>query len=374
MKKTLLTMSISMLAVSGLFAQKKAVTTEKYYISGKIAGLKNEKVYLSSYNGKGFDVDSLVSPDGTFLFQGEIKHPTIYNLYLVPKKESARIFVQSGKMTVVAKKDSIGKAIVKGSKIHEDWMIHRQQMEGAHALMGKADKMFWETRQNKTPDSLAIREKASKLFRQGESYADSICKQYITTRPTSLISPFIIYSYFTRPGSEEKAKEYFGYLAKNAKDSYYGLEVKSFLDKATKVDVGRMAPVFSMADSTGKAFNLASLKGKYVLVDFWASWCGPCRKENPNVVKAYSQYRDKNFEIVGVSLDDKKANWMKAIDADKLTWIHVSDLKGWQNEAAKMYAVAAVPMNFLLDKNGKIIAKNLRGEDLEKKLAELVKE
>ncbi len=317
MKKIVLAMSISMLAVTGLFAQKKAVATEKYHISGKISGLKNEKVYLSTYNGKGFDIDSLISPDGTFTFQGEIKHPAIYNLYLVPKKESARIFVQSGKITVVAQKDSIGKATVKGSKIHEDWMIHRKQMEGAHALMGKADKMFWETRQNKTPDSLAIREKASKLFRQGESYADSVCKQYITTRP---------------------------------------------------------APVFTMADSTGKAFNLASLKGKYVLVDFWASWCGPCRKENPNVVKAYNQYRDKNFEIVGVSLDDKKANWMKAIDADKLTWIHVSDLKGWQNEAAKMYAVAAVPMNFLLDKNGKIIAKNLRGEDLEKKLAELVKE
>jgi len=374
MKKIVLAMSISMLAVTGLFAQKKAVATEKYHISGKISGLKNEKVYLSTYNGKGFDIDSLISPDGTFTFQGEIKHPAIYNLYLVPKKESARIFVQSGKITVVAQKDSIGKATVKGSKIHEDWMIHRKQMEGAHALMGKADKMFWETRQNKTPDSLAIREKASKLFRQGETYADSVCKQYITTRPTSLISPFIIYSYFTRPGSEEKAKEYFNYLAKNAKDSFYGQEVKTFLDKAAKVDVGRMAPVFTMADSTGKAFNLASLKGKYVLVDFWASWCGPCRKENPNVVKAYNQYRDKNFEIVGVSLDDKKANWMKAIDADKLTWIHVSDLKGWQNEAAKMYAVAAVPMNFLLDKNGKIIAKNLRGEDLEKKLAELVKE
>lgn len=255
MKKIVLTMSISMLAVTGLFAQKKAVTTEKYHISGKISGLKNEKVYLSTYNGKGFDIDSLISPDGTFTFQGEIKHPAIYNLYLVPKKESARIFVQSGKITVVAQKDSIGKATVKGSKIHEDWMIHRKQMEGAHALMGKADKMFWETRQNKMPDSLAIREKASKLFRQGESYADSVCKQYITTRPTSLISPFIIYSYFTRPGSEEKAKEYFNYLAKNAKDSFYGQEVKTFLDKAAKVDVGRMAPVFTMADSTGKAFN-----------------------------------------------------------------------------------------------------------------------
>ncbi|WP_052353895.1 redoxin domain-containing protein [Flectobacillus major] len=198
----------------------------------------------------------------------------------------------------------------------------------------------------------------------------SIC--LATARPNSLISAFIIYSYFTRAGSEEKAKTYYNLLAKNAQATYYGTNIKEFLDNSAKVDVGKMAPAFSMADTTGNAFTLASLKGKYVLVDFWASWCGPCRKENPNVVKAYNEYRDKNFEIVGVSLDDKKSNWVKAINADKLTWVHVSDLKGWQNEAAKMYAVSAVPMNFLLDKNGKIIAKNLRSEELHKKLAELI--
>ena len=142
--------------------------------------------------------------------------------------------------------------------------------------------------------------------------AKGICKQYITTRPTSLISPFIIYSYFTRPGSEEKAKEYFSYLAKNAQESYYGKEVKFFLDKAAKVDVGRMAPVFTMADSSGKAFNLTSLKGKYVLVDFWASWCGPCREENPRLVKTYQSFNAKGFEVLGVAADDNKAQWLKA--------------------------------------------------------------
>ncbi|MDR6562336.1 MULTISPECIES: TlpA disulfide reductase family protein [unclassified Arcicella] len=374
MKKILMALSLLALSASSIMAQTKP-TKEKealYNVSGKIEGVKDEKIFISTYNGKGFDVDSLVSTDGKFAFKGKLKYPAIYSLYLNPKKDRLNIFVQSGSILVQATKDSLNKGTVKGSALHTDWMVHRKQMEGAYALMSKGDNLYKTVQKTKDPDSVALRKTAHELFVAGEAYADSICKQFITTHPNSTISPFIINSYFMRAGSEDKAKEYYNLLAKNAKDSYYGISVKEFLDKAALVDVGRMAPAFSMADTTGNAFTLASLKGKYVLVDFWASWCAPCRKENPNVVKAYNEYRDKNFEIVGVSLDDKKNNWIKAINADKLTWVHVSDLKGWQNEAAKMYAVSAVPMNFLLDKNGKIIAKNLRSEELHKKLAELI--
>lgn len=374
MKKISMALSFLALSITGALAQTKptAVKEEVFSLTGKIEGLKDEKIFLSHYNGKGFDIDSLVSTDGKFAFKGKLAYPSIYGLYLNPRKERLNIFVQGGAITVQTTKDSISKGTVKGSPLHNEWMIHRKQMEGAYAIMSQSDKLYRTTVKTNNPDSVAIRQKAHTLFVAGETYADSICRQFITTRPNSMISAFIINSYFMGAGSENKAKEYYNLLAKNAQSSYYGTSVKEFLDKSAKVDVGRMAPAFSMADTTGNAFTLASLKGKYVLVDFWASWCGPCRKENPNVVKAYNEYRDKNFEIVGVSLDDKKANWLKAINADKLTWIHVSDLKGWQNEAAKMYAVSAVPMNFLLDKNGKIIAKNLRSEELHKKLAELI--
>ena len=126
-----------------------------------------------------------------------------------------------------------------------------------------------------------------------------------------------------------------------------------------------------MNDTEGKPVQLSSLRGKVVLVDFWAAWCGPCRQENPNVVRLYQQYHSKGFEILGVSLDRTKEDWLKAIAADNLTWIHVSDLQYWQNAAARLYGVNAIPQSFLLDKDGKIIGKGLRGEDLANKLAEI---
>lgn len=153
----------------------------------------------------------------------------------------------------------------------------------------------------------------------------------------------------------------------------YVKDLDGIIKQLENVQIGKVAPEFSLPDTAGVSVSLSDFKGKYVLLDFWASWCPPCRRENPNVVKAFNEYKDKNFTIVGISLDKDKSKWMKAIADDNLAWTHLSDLKYWDSEIPALYGVRGIPANVLLDPDGVIVAKNITGEDLHKKLKEVIK-
>jgi peroxiredoxin len=187
----------------------------------------------------------------------------------------------------------------------------------------------------------------------------------------SVLSAYIGLVYMQ--GKDAELKSLYDSLSPAVQKSFYGLKIGEAVSAAASMAIGAAAPEFMMNDVNGNPVSLSAFKGKYLLIDFWASWCKPCREENPHVVKAFQNYKDKNFTILGVSLDKEKAAWVQAIADDQLSWTHVSDLKFWDNAAARLYQVQSIPANFLLDAEGRIIAKNLRGEELQSKLATLIK-
>ncbi len=215
-----------------------------------------------------------------------------------------------------------------------------------------------------------------KDFAEKQSNFQRYILRYLDTTSNAVMALFSLG--YTRDIEPEKIEKTVGGLMKRFPTNQSIASVvaqynQMIAQSKSKPHEGGMAPEITMADTSGKPFSLSMLRGKYVLVDFWASWCGPCRGENPNVVKAYNQFKDKNFTVLGVSLDKDKAEWIKAIGEDKLDWYHISDLKYWNSAAVALYGFDGIPYNVLVDPQGKIIGTNLRGSDLEIKLGEMIK-
>ncbi|MBA4197887.1 MAG: hypothetical protein C0459_10065 [Chitinophaga sp.] len=287
------------------------------------------------------------------------------------KKDIATLFIEKGKITVVSV-DSFSNTTVKGSKTNDEFVKLTALAKPYNDQMQELNKQF----------SALLKEQKKEEAKKVEDQLDAVDAKlneevYAAYARNNPQSPLALYALQRYAGYEnqEKAEPIFNLLPKNAQESFAGITLKNKIEISKKTGIGKYAMNFTQNDTLGKPVSLASFKGKYVLVDFWASWCGPCRRENPNVVKTYNTYKDKGFQILSVSLDQPgaKDKWIKAIHDDNLTWTHVSDLQYWDNEVAKQYGIQAIPANFLLDPDGKIIAKNLRGEDLAAKLSTVLK-
>jgi len=342
---------------------------DEYSIKGTIAGVETGKVYLLKLVGEQpQSIDTADVVGGKFTFKGKMVTPDIRMLRLNDQDYFAQFFLDNANITVTAKKDSLRSTKITGSPTQDIFKTYIAEMEKLNkevlALQGKYQNAM-TTGNTSEADKAKIDYQA--IIDNNKVYTKNFVKEHSNSVVSAYITLFQLADQIDVAELDSLASKFAPELSK----SEYVVKINERIQEQKKTAIGIVAPDFTMNDPEGKPIQLSSLRGKIVLVDFWAAWCGPCRQENPNVVKLYQQYHDKGFEILGVSLDKNKEDWLKAIKSDNLTWMHVSDLQYWQNAAARLYGVNAIPQSFLLDKDGKIIGKGLRGEQLANKLMEL---
>ena len=322
-----------------LFSSCNDKPSTEFSLTGKTKGIENgTMIYLDNADSQTIDlIDSTKVENNSFIFNTELPNSPLHVVLRTNDDSHYRfLWLENKSMTFDATQNDFENTIVTGSKVENLAQSLRKELENL-------------SEENQRKKEI----------------------EFIKEHPNSIVSAETLSTYLTTFGKKE-TKELFDLFSEENKLSKYGKIISSYLELKEQAEIGGQFIDFEMVDKNGELQKLSDLKGKIIFLDFWASWCAPCRKENPNLVKTYEKFKPKGFEIFAVSLDENKENWIKAIEKDKLNWYHVNDLKGNGNKASLIYGVEGIPDSFLIDQNGIIVARDLRGKELDKKLTKLM--
>ncbi len=341
-----------------------------YRITGFLKGAEGVAISLMGRNR--INLNAAIVKDGKFIMEGKpVRYPDLVNLTTPATRQQASFFLENSDITISGSLDSLSKIKVTGSKTQDEY---NEYLSGIETLVSKARTIYEDAMTAERNKDTTRRSQFTIEIEEIRNQQVVLGKEFLRNHPASYAVPVIYMNFFSKLTTEEN-ESIIKSLDPGVAKTHNILIIIEETKAAKAVDIGQKAPDFAMNDVNGNPVSLSSKIGsKLLFIDFWAAWCGPCRRENPNLVKVYNDYKDKGFEVLGVSLDRTKEDWIKAIEKDQLPWMQVSDLLYWNSPVAKLYAVKSIPANFLLDIKGIIVAKNLRGDDLLNKVKELLSE
>lgn len=373
-KKALLVMGLTF-GSGYTYAQQLKNTEQHFVINGKFTGIKEPAKVFVIYRNHGIRSDSSEIKNGEFSVSGVAEYPQKASLLLagtggaksgMAEADQVSVYLESGTIEVSGS-DSLKSARIGGSRLNKD----QQELVDAESVAHEQQvAIIQQYRQE--PDSVKRRLLAAD-YSQKTIELQAALAAFIVAHPNSLVALHSLRANFNPSDDVETAKKLFESLSDSIRNAPSGQAYKESIENVYKLSIGKMAPDFGAKNMEGAEKRLSDFRGKYVLLDFWASWCGPCRKETPNLVAGYQKYKGKGFEILSLSIDQNVEEWKKAVKTDNYVWTNLKDGGNPVESVAKLYGVTGIPTNYLIDPSGKIVAMNLRGKELDEKLAAILK-
>lgn len=369
MKRLLKTSSVLLVSLLLIFQSCKK-EGNKLELKGKVLSDTEGMIYLMTRkDGKFINLDSIQLAEGAFTFKTNCDLTELFYLKIQGFDNLYQVLAQPGTVELTLNTEEPFDIVVKGSEAHA---LLEKYLTLTESFEVKNDELKQLLIQSSITQDTILQDSINKVIEQNDIERLKQGIEFVTTNSSSPASTFITLKYLSYELEPAQMEQIIGTVPEEFHNMAYFVDLQKRYEVLKTVAIGQTAPAFSQADTTGAEVSLSDFKGKYVLIDFWASWCPYCREANPHLAKVYETYKDKEFVIIGISLDSKRENWIKAIYDDKLAgWYHLSDLKGWQNAVAELYGIKSIPQNVLLDPNGVIIGRNLKGSILDKKMEEL---